>query len=189
MDKDLTRLQLCIDHVFEANRLEHGERILHCIQIPIYDIAHRCVQRIRERYDLDTENLQMNGYDERTQLCVDAVALETILLNLLDNAVKYSPDTKSIMLTFTADKQQSCIAVSDKGLGIESKDIKQLFKRFIRLHTNISIPGTGLGLVLVENLAQRMDMQVIVHSNGSGCGSTFTVVAPHQQGDENMSHK
>lgn len=178
MDNDLNRLQRCIDQVLEANRLEHGERILTCVDTPIHDIAQRCCQRIRERYQLDEHNLTVKGFTNNSTLHIDSIACETILINLLDNAVKYSPQKKNICLAFTQQKSTSILTVSDHGLGIAPKDMKKLFKRFTRLHTDHSIPGTGLGLVLVENLATRMNMHIKVTSDGLGHGSTFFLICP-----------
>lgn len=112
------------------------------------------------------------------ELCVQGHArkLEQVLINLLSNAIKYSPDGGEVSLKAEIDRigRQAHVSVSDQGLGLSSEHQARLFTRFFRADPTGPIPGTGLGLVIVKDLVERMGGHIAVHSQ-LGAGSTFTV--------------
>jgi len=109
----------------------------------------------------------------------DAKALEQVLLNLLDNAIKYTPEGGSVELFGERVGDQAHLSVRDTGLGIDSRHLPRLFERFYRVDRGRSreAGGTGLGLSIVRHLVSAMDGDVRVASQ-LGVGSTFTVVLP-----------
>jgi len=106
----------------------------------------------------------------------DAKALEQVLVNLLDNAVKYTPEGGSVELTGRNEAARVELSVRDTGLGIEAKHLPRLFERFYRVDRGRSreMGGTGLGLSIVRHLVSAMGGEVRVQSQ-LGLGSTFTV--------------
>lgn len=102
--------------------------------------------------------------------------LEQVLINLLSNAIKYSPDGGDIGLQAEIDEAGGWahVSVSDQGLGLSPEHQARLFTRFFRADPNGPIPGTGLGLVIVKELVERMGGRLSVRSR-LGVGSTFTV--------------
>jgi two-component system phosphate regulon sensor histidine kinase PhoR len=109
----------------------------------------------------------------------DPKALEQVLLNLLDNAIKYTPEGGIVELSGEREPGQTLLSVRDSGLGIDPKHLPRLFERFYRVDRGRSreMGGTGLGLSIVRHLVQAMDGDVRVSSQ-LGAGSTFTVVLP-----------
>lgn len=127
------------------------------------------------------------GEDLPNELEGDAVRIRQVLINLLNNAVKYTNDG-GITMTITGEKLAESsdttvfrFAVADTGIGIKPEDMKNLFKNFVRLdlNRNRSVEGTGLGLALTKRLAQAMGGDVEVTSE-YGVGSTFTLVLPQK---------
>lgn len=127
------------------------------------------------------------GEDLPNELEGDAVRIRQVLINLLNNAVKYTNDG-GITMTITGEKLAEAsditvfrFAVADTGIGIKPEDMKNLFKNFVRLdlNRNRSVEGTGLGLALTKRLAQAMGGNVEVTSE-YGVGSTFTLVLPQK---------
>lgn len=127
------------------------------------------------------------GKDLPNELEGDAVRIRQVLINLLNNAVKYTNDG-GITMTITGEKLAEAsditvfrFAVADTGIGIKPEDMKNLFKNFVRLdlNRNRSVEGTGLGLALTKRLAQAMGGDVEVTSE-YGVGSTFTLVLPQK---------
>ncbi len=110
---------------------------------------------------------------------VDRRALEQILLNLLDNAIKYSDEGAQIALRITRDGDRIRIDVSDDGVGIPEQDQARIFERFYRVDKSRSrdLGGTGLGLSIVKHLAQTSGGEVFVESQ-EGKGTTFSVLLP-----------
>lgn len=102
--------------------------------------------------------------------------LEQVLINLLSNAIKYSPDGGEVTLRVNVDQPSSTahLSVTDRGLGLSDAHQARLFTRFFRADPGGPIPGTGLGLVIVKELVERMGGRISVQSR-LGAGSTFTV--------------
>ncbi len=109
----------------------------------------------------------------------DAGAMEQVVFNLLDNAVKYSRDSRRIEVSIGEDPRRRHIrvAVKDHGIGIESKDLKCIFKAYHRGGSGRDIAGLGLGLALCRDVVSAHRGRIDVESM-PGSGSTFTVVLP-----------
>jgi signal transduction histidine kinase len=109
----------------------------------------------------------------------DREALARALWNLLDNAVKYSPQNKTVWAKATCENGGVAISVTDKGLGIDPHEQKRIFKKFVRAASAevAGAKGTGLGLTMVEHIVAAHRAQVHVDSE-PGVGSTFTILLP-----------
>ena len=109
----------------------------------------------------------------------DREALARALWNLLDNAVKYSPQNKTVWAKATCENGRVAISVTDKGLGIATHEQKRIFKKFVRADSAevAGAKGTGLGLTMVEHIVAAHGGQVHVDSE-PGVGSTFTILLP-----------
>jgi len=109
----------------------------------------------------------------------DREALARALWNLLDNAVKYSPQNKTVWAKATCENGRVAISVSDKGLGIAPHEQKRIFKKFVRAASadTAGARGTGLGLTMVQHIVAAHGGQVHVDSE-PGAGSTFTILLP-----------
>jgi signal transduction histidine kinase len=106
--------------------------------------------------------------------------LQTALINLLDNAVKYSGNTPKISIRLKSSAMNKAdIYIRDSGVGIPPADLKRVFKRFYRVSRVSAGPkGTGLGLAIVRSIIVRHGGRVGVESKGDGKGSTFWVQLP-----------
>jgi signal transduction histidine kinase len=109
----------------------------------------------------------------------DREALARALWNLLDNAMKYSPQNKTVWAKATCENGRVAISVSDKGLGIAPHEQKRIFKKFVRAASAevAGARGTGLGLTMVQHIVAAHGGQVHVDSD-AGIGSTFTILLP-----------
>ena len=116
---------------------------------------------------------------ESAPVLADRDRLLTIVTNLLDNAVKYSPEGGKVEVSLTARAGTAMVKVRDHGLGIAAADLPRLFTRFGRIVTagNSHIPGTGLGLYLAREVARMHGGDITVESE-EGVGSTFVLVLP-----------
>ncbi len=138
-------------------------------------VVEEFAQEVRERgYRVE---IAQQGYLP----CVkaDREALARALWNLLDNAVKYSPQCKTVWAEAACENGQIAIRVSDKGLGIAPHEQKQIFKKFVRAISAkaAGTEGTGLGLTMVQHIVAAHGGQVRVDSE-PGVGSTFTILLP-----------
>jgi signal transduction histidine kinase len=113
----------------------------------------------------------------------DPDALEQAVLNLLTNAIKYSGDSREIGLQLRRVGDGAEIQVVDRGIGIPPEEQERIFGKFYRVPTreNELLPGTGLGLTLVEHVARAHGGRVAVESR-PGAGSTFSIRIPLESG-------
>jgi two-component system sensor histidine kinase SenX3 len=105
--------------------------------------------------------------------------IERAVRNLVDNAIKYTPNGGSVVVTVSHDEHDVIIAVTDTGLGISSENQKRLFQRHVRIarQEHKRIKGSGLGLFIVRSVALQHGGDATVHST-EGQGSTFTIRLP-----------
>ena len=105
--------------------------------------------------------------------------LRQVLVNLLDNGIKYSPDGGKVEIRIEQDAGRCRIVVSDEGLGIPTSERERIFEKFYRLDPQQTkgVGGSGLGLYICRELVERMDGQLSVESE-PGVGSRFQVALP-----------
>jgi signal transduction histidine kinase len=120
-----------------------------------------------------------------TVLQADQRRLKQILVNLLGNAVKFTPEGGEVGLAISGDEKQRSVEflVWDTGIGIAAEDLPRLFRDFVQLDARLArnYEGTGLGLALVRRLAELHGGQVRAESDGPGKGSRFTVSLPWEE--------
>jgi signal transduction histidine kinase len=114
-----------------------------------------------------------------TLVSADRDRITTVVANLIDNALKYSPEGGDVQVTVGEKDGHAFVAVRDFGVGITPEHMPLLFQRFSRLPTdqNVTVPGTGLGLFLCQEIAQRHGGTIEVESS-PGRGSSFTLRLP-----------
>ncbi|MCB9639811.1 MAG: HAMP domain-containing histidine kinase [Myxococcales bacterium] len=184
MMKDVERLSAFIEHILEASRIEHDGRALRQEDVSLSEIALRSAQLVRSRYERSKPQIELIDHlpDPSPALNTDPVALETVLINLLDNAIKYSPEPAQVILALEQDDDTLRISVTDQGIGIPKRLLKRVFQRFYRINREQTpIPrGTGLGLYVVASLVKRLGGHIRAKSEGEGKGSCFVVEFPYR---------
>jgi signal transduction histidine kinase len=187
MVKDVDRLQEFIEHVLEAGRLEHDQRKILWEPVSVAETVDRVVSIIHKRYDLseDAIDVVLSLSDRSEAIYSDPMALDIILLNLLDNAIKYGGSEQRVAISVVEGEDKNLvITVRDHGIGIPKKQLKKIFRRFHRVHSPDAgtVQGTGLGLYVVRFLVQRLGGKVNAASDGVQQGSVFRVQIPLRQG-------
>jgi signal transduction histidine kinase len=184
MKGDVDRLRAFVEHVLEASRLEHEQRELSHEPTSVSSVVHAGVEQIRRRYGLAPSALVQQGPPEADDepIMTDPVALETVVVNLLDNAVKYSRKPVAVVVTQEADAAWVRLRVRDEGIGIPRGELKRIFLRFYRVgRKGKGVPrGTGLGLYVVASLVKRLGGRIQASSDGQDRGSTFVVEIPRR---------
>jgi len=173
---------LLINEMLETARLE-ARPVLNLREVDLREIAREAV-RVMQPLAGAGSQIQLTVPESEVRVMADHLRLETVITNLLDNAVKYSPVGPQVACTVTVNGKDAELTVSDRGLGISEQDIPRLFKRFSRVVTdaNISIAGTGLGLYIARELTRQHGGDLTV-SSVVGSGTTFRVRIPlHKEG-------
>jgi len=176
------RLTALLDDLLHLSQLESGRRPLVHDPLDLVAIVHHVAQRLMAPITEKGQQLALEIPDA-LPITGDRNALIQILVNLLDNARKYSPEGARITVHATASVSQVIIRVADTGIGISREDQKRIFERFYRVDKARSRAqgGTGLGLSIVKHLVEQHDGTITVESE-VGVGSQFTVVLPRKDG-------
>jgi two-component system phosphate regulon sensor histidine kinase PhoR len=178
VSRNAERLQQLVEDLLDLSRIEARELELASLPIDLTAVVDRVVALLSERAARAGSKLVVTLGAPAPSPRGDARALEQILVNLLDNAVKYCPGA-TVRVEARKEGDRVCIDVRDAGPGIAEQHLERLFERFYRVDPGRSrqLGGTGLGLAIVKHLAEAMDGVVSVRSE-LGEGTTFTVELP-----------
>jgi signal transduction histidine kinase len=173
-----SQMAMLITQMLEAARLEDSQLQLKLEPLEMRTLVRQAVDTMGQ-LTAPGQSILLEGANQEILLVADAGRVETIIVNLLDNALKYSPGAGGVRVWVVADTASVTIKVADRGMGIAAEDVPRLFSRFGRLVTaeNSHIPGTGLGLYLSRELA-RMHGGDITVSSVKGEGSVFSLTLP-----------
>ena len=182
IDDQTDRLDALIQDLLVLARIESGQTGLECEPIEVEEAVHDCLDRHRTRAEakrLRLSGVALAGCPSDLAVFADNEGMAQLLDNLVDNAVKYTPDGGRVTVRWDADAELVCVEVADTGLGIPAHDLPRVFERFYRVDKARSreMGGTGLGLAIVKHLAQAMHGTVKVTST-VGQGTTFRVCLP-----------
>ena len=153
------------------------------LRVDLGELAHECIALARTRFHLSEDAL---SYEERTAgpavVIGDADELKAAVLNLIDNAVKYSASDPrvSVKLEETADHSRYALKVSDRGAGISPHELKRVFRRFYRIHgMSVRTKGSGLGLFISKSYAGLMGGSLRLESEpGRGTAALLLLRVP-----------
>jgi signal transduction histidine kinase len=167
-----------IEQMIEAARLEDGALMLRPVEADLRDIVGAAVDAVRPLDD-DEHPIELDCPDQPVSVRVDPDRIQTIVANLISNAIKYSPAGGAIVCEVATRGEVARVSVKDSGLGIAKEDLPVLFTRFGRVTTPQTnhLPGTGLGLYLARQLARLHGGEITVDSE-PGRGSNFTLHLP-----------
>jgi signal transduction histidine kinase len=177
---DVERLSVFVDDILEASRIAHGRRTQSWTAVDVPQLVRHSIDGIQKRYNLEPAAFQVDMPHSLT-IATDPTALETVLKNLLDNAVKYSPSPPRIEVAVRPDDQgQVELRVTDHGIGIEKAQLKRIFRRFYRIPSDevYARSGTGLGLYVVAALVRNLGGHIEAHSQGQHLGTSMHVHLP-----------
>jgi signal transduction histidine kinase len=177
--KENARLSRLIDNFLTFSRMERNKQAFSLERIEPAAIVAAAADAVRERFEQSGCRFDVHVEPDLPTVAADADAMTTALVNLLDNAWKYTEADKQIALRAYADDGRVYFAVSDNGIGLSRAACKRVFERFYQVDRELSRSrgGCGLGLSIVEFIVKGHGGEVSVHSR-PGQGSTFIIVLP-----------
>ena len=174
----LNQVNTIVEQMLEAARLEEGPDRLHLERFDFAGLVADSVLAVRARVG-GSHLVEVRNGARSLVVHADRGRVGAIVDQLLDNAVKYSPEGGRIACSIATARGHASLTVRDRGIGIAGDDLERVFTRFGRLVTrdNSHIPGTGLGLYLARENARRLGGDITVVSR-PGRGSAFTLTLP-----------
>ena len=177
--EDSNRVLEIVDDLLDVSRIQSGNLSLSTHAIDLAGTLNDIAEKMRAT--TDRRALIVDAPANLPSMLADEGKLTQVLLNLISNAIKYSPKGKRITLTAThvPERQQLIVSITDQGIGIAQQDQARLSNTFQRINKaeTAGIRGTGLGLYIVKGLVELMNGEIWIEST-PGEGSTFHVAFP-----------
>ena len=177
--QDTDKLTRLVGNILDFSKIEEGKREFDFEETDVAQLVSSLIQDFRKDELLKDFSIQSFIQEDIPQLSVDGEALSQALNNLLDNAVKFSPDKKEIEVHLSKDEENIILEVKDNGIGISPDDLDKIFDKFYQGKNAIrqTVKGAGLGLTLVKHTVESHGGRVSIKSK-VGEGSRFSLIFP-----------
>jgi len=185
IETEARRLSDLIDNVLDFARIESGQKAYRPVRGDLVPMVTEVVEAFQVRLLESGHEIVVQMPQNSLPLVeIDPEALSLALNNLLDNAVKYSGDSRRVFLRLLSDSGAAVVEVEDEGIGIPEDEQAKIFERFHRVGTGSvhDVKGSGLGLAIVHHIMKAHHGRVVVES-APGEGSTFRLIFPAARGE------
>jgi signal transduction histidine kinase len=179
INKESHRLTQLINNILDFSRIEAGRKEYRLVPTDVARVVRDVIEAYRFQIEQQGFELTVAIDDDLPQVPADEEALGQAVLNLVNNAIKYSRETRQIRVDVRREGSRVLISVADRGIGIPRGEHKKIFEKFYRGEDSLvhETKGSGLGLALVRHIMEAHGGQVEVES-APAKGSTFTLVLP-----------
>lgn len=180
--RETSRLSNIVNKILNFSQIEAGKRKYSFGKYNINEIVNNVFETYQ--FHLKNNGFTFNCNEEKNlpEIKADKEALTEAIINLLDNAVKYSSDKKHIQISTAKKDNFVLIEIKDSGIGISDEDQKKIFEKFFRVSTGDvhNVKGTGLGLTIIKHIVDAHNGKIELKSS-PGKGSTFTLMFPAEK--------
>lgn len=178
MHVEVDSLAQLVHELLELSRIESGEAPIRPERVEPVELLEQAARRLRRQAERAHVVVDIVADPDVPWVWADPSHVERVLINLLHNAIKFTPEEGRITLTARSQGQSVRLLVADSGIGITSEDLPRLFERFYKVDRSRASGGTGLGLAIAKHIVQAHGGQIWAESRGEGKGSTFAFTLP-----------
>ena len=173
------RLSHLIENILDFSKMEAGQKQFHFKNTDLAVVAENVIQSLQDRLAADNFQIQLSNSGSVHEINGDREAMEQVLYNLIDNAIKYSGKARKVDVNIQSDSEFVVLRVRDYGIGIQKEEQEKIFNQFYRVGEELiqTVKGTGIGLTIVKQIVEAHKGKVIVESS-PGKGSTFILKFP-----------
>jgi signal transduction histidine kinase len=177
LEHETARLQRLVEGLLKFGRMEAGAMRYQFETIDTAAFVRALVEEFGREADRHGCRVELRTDGNIPPILADREALSCVIWNLLDNAVKYSPECRTVWVDVARENDRVAIRVRDQGVGISHEDRKRIFQKFVRgnVAKTLGVQGTGIGLAVAQQIVSGHDGEIQIESE-SGAGSTFTVL-------------
>ncbi len=174
--RELNRQKELVDQLLLAGRLESGRMKIDAVPMDLLPSLREAVRAVKVLSDRRGISVKLESQCDSINVFGDAGGLSQVFINLVNNAVKFSPEGGTVEVTAVVGEREVVVSITDHGLGIPSDALPHLFERFYRAKnvTVAEIPGSGVGLYIVKSIVDELGGRIEVKSELNQ-GTTFSV--------------
>jgi two-component system CheB/CheR fusion protein len=178
LERQITHIDRLVEDLLDVSRIAQGKLVLRKQLVEVATVVGQAVECSRPRLEARQHGFVVHLPDRPAWIEADATRIAQVLLNLLNNAAKYTPEGGDVWLTVEAADDEVLFRVRDTGSGIPSEMLSKVFDLFTQLERDRCEGGLGIGLTLVRRLTEMHGGRVEARSDGPGKGSEFIVRLP-----------
>lgn len=183
------RLIKLVENLLTVSKMQSNKELMVYKTIDVIPVIESCIQIVKLQYK--THKYVFNYEKNLPKILVDTEKFQQILINLIDNASKYSPEDTTVYINVSQNFHENTmnISIKDEGIGISPENLNKIFKKFSRIDSPLTrkIQGNGLGLYITKTLVERMEGSISVESSNNG--SIFTVTFKAAKPDDDVLKK
>jgi two-component system phosphate regulon sensor histidine kinase PhoR len=177
MDTEVDGLTQMVTELLELSRIESGQVTLKPEPADLRLLISTATERLHAQAQRAGIVLAAEVPEGLPKALVDSERIQHVLINLIHNAIKFTPPGGRVTVSAAVDEKEMRIAVADTGVGIAAEDITRIFERFYKVDKSRSSGGTGLGLAIAKHIVQAHGGRICAESV-EGKGATFTFTVP-----------
>jgi signal transduction histidine kinase len=176
---DTEKLSRLVKNILDFSKIEEGKLKYELAEMDIGPLVKHHIEAFKQDDVHRDVQIHIQIAENIPFVLVDRDALGRAIDNLLNNAIKFSPENPEVSVNVRCEKNKLIISVQDRGIGIPEDEIDKIFDKFYQGKNaiDLTVKGTGLGLTLVKHIAEAHGGKVAVESE-PGQGSTFLIVLP-----------
>ncbi len=179
LGKESRRLHRMVESLLDFGRMEAGRRTYRLEDANAADLARQVIEEFREHSSVGAHKVELQAPSGPLPIRADRDALALALRNLLDNAVKYSPEDSTVSVSVESRNGLAGISVQDQGVGIPKQEQREVFRKFNRGSSakKLNVKGTGIGLTMADQIVKAHGGRLELTSE-PGCGCRFIILLP-----------
>jgi histidine kinase len=180
VEREVTRLQRLVQDLEALSRAEAGQLLLEREPLDPGSFVEEAVARLRPQYEEKGVGLEVRMASPLPRVSADKWRMTQVMMNLLGNALQYTPQGGQVTVTAEQDQEQFVVRVADNGIGIAAEQLAHVFERFYRVDKSRSRAGggSGIGLTIARYLVEAHGGRIWAQSEGVGKGSVFAFTLP-----------
>jgi signal transduction histidine kinase len=179
LGKESRRLRATVESLLDFGRMESGKRTYHMEDTSAAELTEQVVDECREMAASADHRLELHAAEGHPRIRADRDAMAIALRNLVENAIKYSPESSTVTVSVKRQGDLAGISVEDQGMGIPKEEQRDVFQRFVRGSSarTLNVKGTGIGLAMAAQIVKAHGGRLELSSE-PGRGSRFTILLP-----------
>lgn len=176
--EEIDRLKILIENLLFLARSDYAKQVISFQPVDVTDLLNSLIAEFHLKITQNKLRVKLIPDEEMVILNAQSQMINILFSNLLDNAIKYTPDRGQIVIEIKKSKRDAVISIKDTGIGIKKVNVEKIFDRFYQVdELRSKTKGFGLGLAIVKSIVEMHSGRIIVNSK-LGVGSTFTVYIP-----------